>query len=486
MKKLWTRISYLGIGSGDKTLFTRTLILGNQLNAIILLVCILIFIFLSIMNLIEGTPYGIGSLRVIITAIYLGMNMLISSMGYPRFTKFSLIFVPALILFVLPTLIGFVEEESFTYYPFALIALSILTQILLVPMAEKKWFIAGISYYFLLLIFIEPFLIAFSPGEFDIVPIIRKIIPYTKMVQLAVFLFIQFAIFYLRRLNYRFEQEVTEVNRDLSLKNRKLEKALHELNESQKQIYQLERLTTMGSLTAGMAHEMNNPLNYISGGLDMLEETLDPSEKTEETHKAMGIIREGVRKAISLVKSLLLFANRKAEVKEDTDLHEILDNTILFLRYTFPEGLFLYRSYDLKQKVPVFPDKTQKVIHSILENAVLAIKEKSRLSKEFIKIRTYSESCEGGKCACVAVSNSGPPIPDEILPRLYDPFFTTREAGTGTGLGLSVGYMFMKEHKGTIEAMNSKEGVIFILKFPLTESSRIMKSNIPEYKEEAE
>ena len=481
MKKLWTRISNLGISSGEKTLFTRTLILGNQLNAIILLVCILILVFLSIMNVIERTPYGIGSLRVLIAAVYLLLNMLISSLGFPRFTKLSLIFVPSLILIILPTLIGFVEEESFTYYPFALIALSILTQILLVPLAEKKWFIAGVSYYFILLIFIEPLLIACMSEEFEIVPIIQEIFPYTKMVQIAVFLFIQFAIFYLRRLNYKFEQEVTTANRKLSLKNRKLEETLNELNESQNQIYQLERLSTIGSLTAGMAHEMNNPLNYISGGLDILEGNDGQQPMPEERTNAIRIIRKGLERATGLVKSLLLFTHQEAAVKKDTDLHEILDNTVLFLRHTFPKGVFLYRSYDLKEKVPIYQDKVQKVIHSILENAVLAIRDKSRLSKEFIRIKTYSEDCEGGRCACIVITNSGPPISSEIFPRLYDPFFTTREAGKGTGLGLSVSYMFMKEHKGTIEAFNGKEGVTFILKFPLSETSRLILSNRSEY-----
>ena len=84
----------------------------------------------------------------------------------------------------------------------------------------------------------------------------------------------------------------------------------------------------------------------------------------------------------------------------------------------------------------------------------------------------------GGRCACIAITNSGPPIAEDVLPRLYDPFFTTRETGQGTGLGLSVSYMFMKDHMGTIEAANKREGVSFILKFPLSENSRIRKSKL--------
>lgn len=130
MRKLWNKISYLGIQEKDTGLERRTMILSNQLNFIMLITMILALIFLSVMREIEGSAFGIGSLRVLLLLIFNLINIALSYFKYTKLSKILLIFISPLIFLIFPTLIGFVEEESFIYYPFILIAFSILPQLL--------------------------------------------------------------------------------------------------------------------------------------------------------------------------------------------------------------------------------------------------------------------------------------------------------------------------------------------------------------------
>lgn len=436
------------------------------------LVCTAVLIFLTIMRQIENSSFGMGSLRVLMLAVYNLICLGFSRFGFPRVGKYSLFFVAPVIIFVWPTLVGFVEEESFAYYPFLLIIMSFLPQLLMVPVLEKRWVIIGISYYFLLLLVMEPFMMHFMPEEFGIVPIIRRIFPYTKMVQIAMFIFMQYALFYLRRLNFQFEQEVTLTNQMLSEKNRKLNRTLRDLKDTREQLYQLERHSTMGTLTQGMAHEINNPLNYISGGLEMLDEVEDQFNRDILT-KAIGIIRQGLDKTVKIVNALLSYTGRGEGKLEEVDLHEVLDNTLLLLRHSFPPQLNIIKSYRLYEKVPVYREKIQKVVISILENAIYAINEKKEPDREeFIRVSTFFETCFLGQCACIAITNSGPPIPEENLAKIFDPFYTTKDPGEGTGLGMAISYMLMKEHEGHISAENTDEGVTFTLRFPLQRATK--------------
>ncbi len=137
MRKLWNKISYLGIQEINTGLDRRTMILSNQLNFILLITMFWGLILLSILHLIEKEPYGIGDLRVLLLIIFNSINLGLSYFKFTKLSKISLIFVSPLVLLIFPTLIGFVEEESFAYYPFLLIALSILPQLLFLPVKEK-------------------------------------------------------------------------------------------------------------------------------------------------------------------------------------------------------------------------------------------------------------------------------------------------------------------------------------------------------------
>ncbi len=303
MKELWHRISFLGVGSAERNLYNRTLILTNQLNVIILISLLAVFIFLMMMNLIHHTQWGIGSQRILIMMVLNIINLILASRNYTWLSKISLIFVPPAIFFIFPTLVGFVEEESFAYYPYVIIAFSAVPQILLAPVRERILYIIAFTYFTMLLIFMEPFLKAFMPRQFAIVPIIESFYLVHKVAQVVVFIFLHLAIYQLRIINLRFEREITSKNETLLDQNIELNNTLRNLDEAQKLLYQSERMTSLGTLTAGMAHEMYKPLNYIAGGLQIAEEAIPEvnrqfkSKAGDDLKQGIHIIKKGYEKA---------------------------------------------------------------------------------------------------------------------------------------------------------------------------------------------
>ncbi|MGD2035580.1 MAG: ATP-binding protein [Bacteroidales bacterium] len=472
MKKLWNRVSYLGIGDAGTGLEQRTIILSNQLNFIMLITMFCILLLLTFMNSLEQSKPGIGSLRVLLLIIFNFMNLIAAYFKYPRFGKILLIFAPPLIFLFFPTFIGFVEEESFSYYPFVLIAFSILPQVLLVPDKEKIVFRIAVVYYALLLLFIERIMIFFMPEEFEIVKIIKGFFVYFKTSQIAIFIFLQMAVFYLRQLNIRFEKDLNEKNQTLDQQNEELKEAINKLKITQLQLIQLEKMSAIGTLTSGVAHEINNPLNFISGGLDLIsesgigEELGKKSKKAEEFNTAIHIIKEGVVRASRIVDTLMNFAYKDQSELKSTDIHQIIENTLLFCQANIPSGISIKKDYRLKYEVPVYQDKMHQVLLNIITNAIDSIQSKKILNNEWISFYTESVEQDDRRKAIIWIENTGPEIPEDIIDKIFDPFFTTRDAGEGTGLGLSIAYSFIKEHQGTIQVENTNEGVRFNIEIP--------------------
>lgn len=246
----------------------------------------------------------------------------------------------------------------------------------------------------------------------------------------------------------------------------KLEDTLEQLKSTQQQLVHSEKMASLGTLTAGVAHEINNPLNAISGGLYMLENL---TEK-EAVSTARSMIREGFEKAHRIVKALMTFSRSDVVKPVKSDLHEIIDNTLLFIRSRLSENIKIHKDYRLDRRVPVHPDKLHQILLNIIDNAIYAIQHKKALKDEFIRIstwevkgRTISETR-----AVIEICNSGPGIQDQDISQVFDPFFTTKDPGEGTGLGLSIVYSLIQDHKGEIEVHNVPDGVCFVINLPVS------------------
>ncbi|HUA17021.1 MAG TPA: ATP-binding protein [Verrucomicrobiae bacterium] len=234
-------------------------------------------------------------------------------------------------------------------------------------------------------------------------------------------------------------------------------RAYEDLRKTQEQLLQSEKMSAVGQLIAGVAHELNNPLTAILGYAQLLE----TEGLTNRAQDYVGKLFKQAQRTHRVVQNLLSFARQRKPQRDEVDLRKVLDETLTL------------RDYDLKSNnikvdrdvpaepvmVVADPHQIEQVFLNIINNAVDAILETGRTGK--LRIRVY---CQGGQ-ACTQFTDDGPGLKDPK--RIFDPFYTTKSVGKGTGLGLSICYGIVKEHGGDITANNAPEGgAIIEVKLP--------------------
>ncbi len=233
----------------------------------------------------------------------------------------------------------------------------------------------------------------------------------------------------------------------------------------EQQLRQAEKLSTLGQLISGVAHELNNPLAVISGYAQLL--TMRPSVEEKIRKDLLKIQRESER-ASKIVQNFLSFARKQPTEKTNVNLNDLIKVSLELMDYDLrASGIQL--ECNLEPNLPkVFadPNQLEQVLLNIINNAVQAMEGSAR-EKE-LKVHTSSDHSR----VKVSVSDMGHGIPPAILEKIFDPFFTTKEAGVGTGLGLSISYSIIKEHMGSIYAGNhSKDGAEFTIELPISHIS---------------
>ena len=263
-------------------------------------------------------------------------------------------------------------------------------------------------------------------------------------------------------------QKISAQSGDLMDKNLELESVIEELKATQQHLVQSEKMASLGTLTAGIAHEINNPLNFISGGLGLIGETqaadhgLSEEEVTLRGKKALEMAMNGMERVRGIVNALMTFSHRGSSTLTPCDIHEIIDNTILFLNSKLDEDISIVKDYTLGEQVRVYPDKLHQVVMNILDNGIYSVKLNGTKDKR-ITLRTLKSNDR----AVVEIINNGPPIEKSHLNQLFDPFFTTKDPGVGTGLGLSISYSLIHEHHGELRVENREGEVCFTIEIPL-------------------
>ncbi|MEA1990617.1 MAG: ATP-binding protein [Thermodesulfobacteriota bacterium] len=254
-----------------------------------------------------------------------------------------------------------------------------------------------------------------------------------------------------------------------------LKKAYYKLKETQDQLIQNEKMAAMGRLTAGVAHQIRNPLGIILMGVEYLDNTI--SEKDKQCAGFIKIIKQAVGRANKIIIDILQFS-RKAELKfESVDICELLDDTInLVERSENLKNIKINRNYP-KEPVNCKADKNmfQQVVINLLNNAVDAMQEGGE-----INVNVFYKSASklnnkvgkrgddyfkiGDKMAVVEIEDTGKGIPEDLLAKIFEPFFSTKEAEKGTGLGLSLAHLIIDRHKGSIEVESeANKGTKFII-----------------------
>ena len=279
------------------------------------------------------------------------------------------------------------------------------------------------------------------------------------------------------------DNAVDERTRELQQKNSELELALKKLREAQDQIVSQEKLASLGALTAGIAHEIKNPLNFVTNfaqsSIELateLEEILAPYIKTipeQERDDVEGLI-EDIRnnaeridshgkRADSIVKSMLAHARESSGAPELTNLNALIRESATLAyhgRRAQDRGFNVTLDYALSDDLPeikVVPQELNRVILNLVGNAFDAVRERQAAGPKDYSPQVTLSSEMSGNTVILKIRDNGAGIPEGIREKLFTPFFTTKPTGSGTGLGLSICHDIVRRHGGRI-TVDSKPG----------------------------
>jgi C4-dicarboxylate-specific signal transduction histidine kinase len=251
---------------------------------------------------------------------------------------------------------------------------------------------------------------------------------------------------------------------DLRETTQEMEQREQELRDKQEQLVQAGKLATLGELTTGVAHELNNPLNniglFIGNVLDQVRlGSFDDTEVIEELESAM----EQVRKATAIISHLRTFGRAAPVSLEPVDVDDVIERSLLLMQ----EQL---RLRGIEVELDLSPEELLVLGSSIqLEQVFINLLTNSRdaLAESRGKTIRISTTADADWIR-VRFSDTGPGIPKELEQRIFDPFFTTKEVGTGTGLGLSITYSIVKEHRGNVVVEPHRgRGANFLIELPV-------------------
>lgn len=262
-------------------------------------------------------------------------------------------------------------------------------------------------------------------------------------------------------LNNNLERRVEERTEKILKVSKEREEALRTLKETQSQLIQSEKMASLGVLTAGVAHEINNPLNYILGGYSAICDQLSESEKIgkEEIGQYLDWIKQGVDRASMIVTSLNHFSRTTEERNEKCKIHLIIEDSLLVLQQKHKHKIEIIKNFHAENDTIIGNNgRLHQAILNILSNAIDSIQNNGRIE--------ISTKLKNGRIL-ITIEDNGCGIPEKIRDRVKDPFFTTKPPGEGTGLGLSITYTIVKEHKGLLSFKSVvNEGTVFFLDLP--------------------
>jgi len=286
--------------------------------------------------------------------------------------------------------------------------------------------------------------------------------------------------------NVALEKTVESRTRELESHRRELEQALLELRSTQNELVQAQKLTAIGHLAAGIAHEINTPMQFINDNVSFLadafqdllaiahgeegsEEPDDLSYLREEVPRAIKQTQDGIQRVIGIVQAMKSFSHPSGGRKEMTDVHECLNSTALVAGNTWKYVADLELDYDLAcPLVPLIRDEFNQVILNLLVNAADAIGDTLQagaVSRGTITLRTRRLP----RAVEVQVQDTGTGISESIRFKVFDPFFTTKGVGTGSGQGLAIAYaIIVGKHGGEIGVDSELgKGTTFWIRLPL-------------------
>jgi two-component system, NtrC family, sensor kinase len=294
----------------------------------------------------------------------------------------------------------------------------------------------------------------------------------------------------------RAREELHKANSDLAYANQALHATVADLKAAQEQLIQAEKMASLGQLTAGIAHEINNPINFVTANIQPLKDDLADILKIiagyekvitkkgiekeflevqqfrqdakidltmKEVNDLLKGIEDGAMRTSEIVKGLRNFSRLDQNIFLKANLNESLDSTLTLLHNSYKNRIKIVKQFEAIPEVDCFPGQINQVLMNILSNAIQAIPAEGSI---FIKTWQQNDMVK------ISVRDTGAGMTEDVRKKIFDPFFTTKEVGKGTGLGLSISFGIIQKHNGEIEVFsNPGEGTEFIIRIPVNQQS---------------
>jgi two-component system, NtrC family, sensor kinase len=297
----------------------------------------------------------------------------------------------------------------------------------------------------------------------------------------------------IKEQNIYLEEMVTSRTRELEL-------TLKNLKDTQTQLVNQEKMASLGQLTAGIAHEINNPINFVSSNISPLkrdikdilelmdlyrekgklefseesksavsdlEDDLELDYLLNEVNQLLSGMEDGAKRTVEIVRGLKLFSRIDEQDVKEVDIHDGLDSTLILLNSSMGGRVEIKKEYAKLPMVECLAGKINQVFMNIISNAVHAMLDhpiEGRTPELLLKTSQEEDNI------IIQISDNGPGMPAHVRDKVFEPFFTTKPVGKGTGLGLSIVYTIIENHKGTIKVESEvNEGTNFIITLPINQ-----------------
>lgn len=281
-------------------------------------------------------------------------------------------------------------------------------------------------------------------------------------------------------------EELEQKRAAIEQTNAALSKSLEELKAAQDQLIQAEKMASLGELTAGIAHEIQNPLNFVNNFSEVSRELLEEmkEELVEGNLEAVQEIAADVisnlakilhhgKRADGIVKGMLMHSRKSKGEKEATDINALVDE---YLRLAFHGLRAKDKSFNAKLEIDfddsigiteIVPQDIGRVILNLITNAFYAVSEKKENNSPDYEPTVWVRTRKSGDDILISVEDNGKGIPEEIVSKIFQPFFTTKPTGQGTGLGLSLSYDIVQAHHGVLTVQTKENaGTTFTINIP--------------------
>jgi signal transduction histidine kinase len=261
----------------------------------------------------------------------------------------------------------------------------------------------------------------------------------------------------------RFVDAMAETEARALLLERLVEQRAQRLREKELQLAQGERLAAAGTLAAGLAHEINNPIAFVLANLNHLQTLRKEKNSDAEIEEVLLETQEGIARLRTIVDELLRLARTGDRVSEPVQLARVVESVLPIVRHEARGRVRIETSLAYAPLVSGDPGRLGQVVLNLIQNAIHALSAGEHGGTVSVSVAAVPAGVE------LVVGDDGPGIPDHVLPRIFEPFFTTKRNGEGTGLGLAVTGEIVSRHGGTIDVETSADGTRFRVTLPAAE-----------------